>query len=129
MTVPVFPDAELAMLYLLGQAYPDYRFVTSMPATVTDTIVRIHRISGADRGHQVDHPIVDVDVFSPNHADASTAAREIQSALLSLRGAQALNGKAVITRALTINAPRRLPEANPDIVRMNATYELDIHSQ
>lgn len=129
MTVPVFPDAEIALLYLLGQAFTEYRFVTSMPAEVTDTIIRIHRISGADRGHMTDHPIVDIDVYSPKHIDASTAAREIQSALLSTRGAETLNGRVVIQRAITINAPRQIPEANPDITRMGATYELSIHSQ
>lgn len=128
-TAPVFPDAELAMLNLLAPAFPAYRFVTSMPATVASTIVRIHRISGADRGHMVDHPIVDVDVYSPDHGDASTAARNIQSNILSMTGIQTLNNKAVISRAITISGPRQLPEANPDITRMGATYELSIHNQ
>jgi hypothetical protein len=132
MTIPAFPDAEMALMYVLAQAFTDdgIRFVTVMPAgDLSQTTVRLSRISGADRGHFMDHPIIDVDVFAMDHGEASTVARDIQAAILSLRGAETLNGKAVISHPLTINAPRRVPEVNPKITRMNATYEISIQVQ
>jgi hypothetical protein len=91
-------------------------------------VVRVHRISGADRGHFVDHPIVDVDVFDPDHGNAMLVAREIRASLLGLHSAIVLAGQAVIVNVVTINGPRRIPEANPNIVRINATYEVRTHN-
>lgn len=127
MSVPVFPDIESALLYALVPLEPDIRFVTSMPASVTSIVARIHRISGAPRDIHVDRPIVDIDVFGPAFevGSVSTAAREIQADILSLMGKKVTNG--VIQHAVTIAGPRPLPEANPDLVRYSATYEIQIH--
>lgn len=127
MTVPVFPDAESMVLYALVPLEPDIRFVTVMPASVTDITARVHRTSGANRNIGVDRPIIDVDVFGPKtqSGNVSTAAREIQSDLLSLMGAVVTNG--VIQHVSTVVGPRSLPEANVDLVRYSATYEILIH--
>lgn len=129
MTVPVFPDAESMLLYALVPSFPDIRFVTIMPAgDLKQTTVRIHKISGANRDIGIDRPIVDIDVygFKAEAGNVSLAAREIQSFVLSLMGTQTTNG--VVQRASTIAGPRPLPEANPDLVRYTATYEMQIHS-
>jgi hypothetical protein len=54
-------------------------------------------------------------------------AREIRASLLALHSAIVLAGQAVIVNVVTINGPRRIPEANPNIVRINATYEVRTH--
>lgn len=127
MTVPVFPDVESALLYALVPLNPDIRFVTVMPANVSTVVARVHRIAGAPRDIHVDRPIVDIDVFGPasEAGNISVAARSIQSDVLSLMGKVVANG--VIQHAVTIAGPRSLPEANPDLVRYGATYEIQIH--
>jgi hypothetical protein len=127
MTVPVFPDAESAVLYALVPLNPDIRFVTVMPADVSSIVARVHRISGANRDIGVDRPIIDIDVFGPvtQTGNVSAAARQIQSDMLSLMSAQVSNG--VITHVTTVAAPRSLPEVNPELVRYSATYEMMVH--
>jgi len=121
------PDAESALLYALVPAFPSMRFVTSVPGgDMPQTTVRIHRISGAGRDIQVDRPIIDVDVFGlkAEMGNVSTAAREIQGYIMGLHSAMVTNG--VIIHATTITGPRSLPEANQDLCRYSATYEINI---
>lgn len=130
MTVPapVLPDIESALLYALVPMEPDIRFVTIMPAgDVTGIVARLHRISGAPRNIHVDRPIVDIDVYGSRSevGTVSAAARSIQADIHSFAGIKVANG--VIQHANTIAGPRQLPEANPDIVRYSATYEILIH--
>lgn len=127
MTIPVFPDIESALLYALVPLEPDIRFVTSMPASVSSIVARIHRISGAPRDIYVDRPLVDVDVFGPKSdtGNVSAAARSIQRDILSFMGKVVTNG--VIQHAVTIAGPRQLPEENSDLARYSATYEIQIH--
>jgi hypothetical protein len=126
-SVPTFPDAESALLYALVPLEPDVRFVTAMPGELNGITARVHRISGANRNIGVDNPIVDIDVFGPKAetGSVSNAARDIQGDVLSLMGKVVANG--VIQHATTVVGPRQLPEANPNIVRYSATYELHIH--
>lgn len=128
MTVPTFPDAESALMYALVPEFPDIRFVTSMPGgQLPQTTVRLHRISGANRNIGVDNPIVDIDVFGLKSevGQISADARDIQAFVLGLMSARVTNG--VIVHATTVTGPRSLPEANQDLVRYSATYELHIH--
>jgi hypothetical protein len=128
MTVPVFPDAESALLYALVPEFPDIRFVTYMPAgELSMTTARLHRISGSNRDIGIDRPVIDVDVFGlrTEIGQVSVAAREIQAFILSLMSVQVMNG--VIVHVTTVNGPRSLPEANQDLCRYSATYEVMIH--
>lgn len=128
MTIPIFPDAELILLYALAPLEPEIRFVTRMPTgDLEQTTALIHRISGANRNIGVDRPIVDIDVFGlkADMGDVSAAARSIQSDVLSLMGVETMIG--VIQHVTTVNGPRTLPEDNPYIVRYSATYELQVH--
>lgn len=127
--VAAFPDIESALLYALVPLEPSIRFVTVLPAGDSDLIIaRIHRISGANRDIYVDRPIVDVDVFGlkSQSGNVSTAARNIQSDILSFNNKRITNG--VIQHASTIVGPRQLPEVNQLYVRYSASYEVKIHS-
>jgi hypothetical protein len=123
-----FPDVEVALMFALVPMEPDIRFVTTMPAGDLKVITaRIARTSGANRNIWIDKPIVDIDVwgFKTAPMDVSAAARDIQADLLSLMGIQVQTG--VIQHVLTSIGPRPIPEVNPDLVRYNATYEVNIH--
>jgi hypothetical protein len=127
--IGVFPDVAVELIYLLASKFPGQRMVTRLPADMqAKTVIRIHRISGANRNIAIDRPVIDGDVFSPTgEDDASSVGRQLQAALLSLQGAESLNG--VIQRVVTINGPRWLPEANQRLVRYGATYEVFIRSK
>jgi hypothetical protein len=128
--VSAFPDAESVLLFVLVPKFPDIRFVTIMPAgELKQMTARVSRISGANRTDAyIDRPIVDIDVFGDKSqaGSVSAAARDIQAEVLSLMSTIVLNG--VVQRAFTITGPRSIPEANPDIVRYGATYELQVHA-
>lgn len=124
-----FPSAELMLLAYMGQQFAneDWRFSTKLPETISVPTVRFKRISGAARNIRMDHPIVDLDVFSGDYGISDSVSREIQAAMLGLRGTQVLN-LGVITSVTVINGPRWLPDPNEDLQRFNATYELHVHA-
>jgi hypothetical protein len=129
VVVDSFPDAESAVLYVLGQCFGNFRFVTSVPAgDLAQITARIRRISGASRDIYLDRPIIDIDVFGPasQHAATSQAARDIEAVMISLASQKVLKG--VIQHASVISGARQLPEANVDVVRYSATYEVLIHA-
>jgi hypothetical protein len=126
------PDVEVALLYALGQMEPNIRFATVMPTgDLTKITARIRRISGTMGTHiWMDHPIVDIDVWGQTNqgikmADVSAAARNIQADMQSLNSAIVLNG--VIQHITVISGPKFVTEANPGLVRNNASYLVRIH--
>jgi hypothetical protein len=129
-TIRPFPDPETMLMYALVPINPStWRFVTILPAgDSSDIIVRFRRSGGTNRNIYVDQPTVDVDVFGPKSqvGTVSNAARTIQSQILSLASAVVSNG--VIQHAFTVQGPRQLPEVNPNYVRYNAMYQLQIHA-
>jgi hypothetical protein len=131
-TVTVMPDAEMAVLYALGQMEPNIRFVTIMPTgDLTKITARIRRIGGTMGRHiWVDHPIIDIDIWGQTNkgfkmADVSAAARNVQADMQSLNSAQVLNG--VIQHVTIISGPKIISEVNQNLVRNSATYLVRIH--
>ena len=122
----MFPSAELLVIGALAPSFPDYRFVTTLPATLPAVCARITRISGAARSVVLDQSVIDIDVFTGDYGTSDLASREIQSAMLSIRGKPQLIG--VIASVNVVNGPRRLPDPNPALFRFNATYELHAHA-
>jgi hypothetical protein len=116
------------LMYALVPQNPDIRFVTVMPyGDPVKITARIRRTGGIVVHIGIDRPIIDIDVFGfkSQIGNVSTAAREIQSQVMSLMSAIVPNG--VIQHASTIMSPRQLPEVNPKLVRYSATYELSVH--
>jgi hypothetical protein len=127
-TLTTFPDVESALMFALVPLFPAYRFVTSLPAgDPTKITVRITRSGGGNTKIWVDEPSVEIDVwgFRSDTMSASIAARQIQSAVLSLFGIQLQNG--VIQHVSTVSGPRPLPEVNPKLCRYNSSYIVRIH--
>lgn len=122
-----FADVEVELFGYLSTRYSSLRFSTSLPGQISQTTVRIKRISGANRDVLIDRAIVDIDVYSPtSEADASTQARAIQATLLAMTGTATSNG--VVQRVMTINGPRWLPTDNQSLTRYGATYEISIRA-
>jgi hypothetical protein len=127
-TLTMFPDVESALMFALVPKFPDIRFVTILPGgNMPKITTRIVRSGGGNPKIWVDEPTVEIDTwgFSNDTMSASIAAREIQSAVLSLAGTQVQNG--VIQHVSTVSGPRRLPEVNSALCRYNATYTVRIH--
>jgi hypothetical protein len=130
--VTPMPDAEIAILYALGQMEPNIRFVTIMPTgDLAKITARIRRIGGTMGRHiWVDHPVIDIDIWGQTNkgftmADVSTAARSVQADMQSLNSAQVLNG--VIQHVTIISGPKIIAEENKNLVRNSATYLVRIH--
>jgi hypothetical protein len=130
--VTPMPDAEIALLYALGQMEPNVRFVTIMPTgDLSKITARIRRVGGTLGRHiWVDHPIVDIDIWGQTNkgmtsGDVSTAARSIQADMQSLNSAKVLNG--VIQHVTVISGPKMVSEVNTNLVRNNASYLVRIH--
>jgi hypothetical protein len=130
--VTPMPDAEIAILYALGQMEPNIRFTTIMPTgDLTKITARIRRIGGTMGRHiWVDHPVIDIDIWGQTNqgftmAEVSTAARSVQADMQSLNSAKVLNG--VIQHVTIISGPKIVSEVNKNLVRNNATYLVRIH--
>jgi len=130
--VDAFPDSELvlvaALTPLLQRRFGNnLRVVTILPANITNPVVRVKRTSGAQRDIVLDRPILDVDTFWTDYGLASTISRQVAAELLSIRGAQLVNG--VITNVNVIQGSRWLPDPSPDLFRFNASYEVFMHGR
>jgi hypothetical protein len=129
--IPIFPDAELLLVAgltpLLQGVFGSggVRVVTILPATIAVPTVRIKRISGANRSIALDRPILDCDTFASDYGTASIVARQVTASLLALRGVATVNG--VIGNVNVIQGPRWLPDADMNLSRFNASYEVFTH--
>ena len=125
-TVDIFPDVEVMLVSVMAPLFPDYRFVTILPENIVRTTCRFKRIAGAARDIRIDRPIIDADVFDFDYGNSDLVAREVQAALLSLRGKPLMNG---VVQSVTVNiGPHWLPDPNTKLFRSNATYEINVHS-
>jgi hypothetical protein len=123
--VDPFPSVEVMLVAMMAPLFPDYRFVVTLPKDVVKPTCRFTRTSGAARDIRVDRPIVDADVYASDKNVSDQVAREVQAALLSLRGAMTLNG--VVQAVNVIVGPRWLPDPNPNLERSSASYEVRVH--
>ena len=130
MPVPTaqFPDIELLLItWLKDQGPITGRVTNDLPANITGTVIRVLKISGANRSIRVDRPIVDIDVFSDDYADAIAQARLVQNLILfGLRATQTPQG--YVQLATTVIGPRWMADVNPALVRYGASYELHCHA-
>lgn len=125
------PDAELLLVAgltpLLQAVFGSggVRVVTILPAEIAVPTVRIKRISGAQRTIALDRPILDADTFASDYGTSSLISRQVTASLLMLRGQAVTSG--VIGNVNVIQGPRWLPDADPNLFRFNASYEVFTH--
>lgn len=124
LPTPVFPDVEhLIVVFLTDAERVPPRVLTKLPLPLVPPVVRVTRTSGANRSIYVDRPIVDIDVFGDDYADASNLARVIQNLLLfTLRATTTPDG--TVQDVTTVIGPRWMPDVNPNLVRYGASYEI-----
>jgi len=127
-SVESFPDADALVIHFLNlSAAVSAPVMATLPLEITSTVVRVTRIGGANRDIRVDRPLVDVDVFSPTREQAMDVARACQNELLfTLRGTTTPDG--TVQHVTTTIGPHWLPDINPNLVRVSATYELHVHA-
>lgn len=128
-TVDVLPDVEQLLVRWLSSpasGVDSYAYCTRLPADITATTVRISRTSGTNRSIRVDRPIVDADVYALAEADAQEAGRLIQQALLNMRGVTTEDG--YVQHVSTVIGPRWMPDVNPALFRVGASYEFHTHA-
>lgn len=119
------PDVEVVLTAWLA-ARLSVRTCTETPADLDAIlpVVQIERIGGGTERFS-DHPRVSVDVYAPS-ADASMAlARQVQEALMSLRGDAA---GAVVRDVRCDSGPSRRPYVNPAVDRRGATYTVSLRA-
>jgi hypothetical protein len=125
-----FPDIEILLVAYL-HTKTSLRVVTDLPANLDEIlpVIRVTRISGADRDYRLDRPIVDVDVFAADRAGASALSGQVRDLLRNqLQYGDAVQPTGVVTSVETIAGPRWLPDPNTSLRRFNATYELCVHA-
>lgn len=124
----MFPDIEQLLVAYLNEV-TDERVVTDLPSNLDQIlpVVRLIRVSGADNDYKLDRPIVDVDVFAKDRAEAFGLARRVQ-ALLRFELPTITRPGGVVTAVSTIVGPRWLPDTNTNLRRVQATYEVVAHA-
>lgn len=124
----MFPDIEQLLVAYLDEVL-DERTLTDLPADLDQIlpVVRLTRVSGADDDYKLDRPIVDVDVYAKDRAGAFGLARRVQ-ALLRFELPTVICPGGVVTAVSTIVGPRWLPDANTNLRRVQATYEVVAHA-
>lgn len=135
VTVPVLPSIEVAIITELTTQFGDtYRFASTLPEGILKMssqgkiVSRVKRIAGAPQTASPfdDRPVVDIDTFTGVYGTSDLAGRQIQAALLNLRGKQLTIGVVQFTRVIV--APRWLPDPNPELFRFGATYQFHFHA-
>ncbi len=125
-----FPDIEILLVAYLHTKTAK-RVVTDLPANLDDIlpVIRVTRVSGADRDYKLDRPIVDVDVFAADRAGASALSGQVRDLLRNhLPYADAVQPTGVVTSVETIAGPRWVLDPNINLRRFNASYEICVHS-
>jgi hypothetical protein len=120
MTLPVWPDADVACLALLtpwgetGLRIPDDGVDAHLP------YILLH-ISGGSDDRITDYASLDISVYHRSLGEAKETASAIRSFLE--HGGPHIVGGQVIDRFGTTARPQELPFGTPDVFRVVATYQ------
>lgn len=131
MTERRIPSIERVLVAWLPARIGGVRVTAELPANHPLPIVAVDRIAGADADYKLDRPVVDIDVYGSDRAQAQGLAEEIRHQVRHELPQQTVvvgDLAVVITRVRTIVAPRSLPHANTGVRRYTASYELYVHT-
>lgn len=128
----MFPDIEILIVAYL-KAKTGKRVVTDLPAgddlMSKLPLYRVTRVSGEDQDYKLDRPIIDLDVFAANRETASLMSRQALDLLRNhLPYEDAVQPTGVVTSVGTVVGPRWLPDANTNLRRFQASYEIVLHA-
>lgn len=120
-----YPDAELVMLDLLA---PVAATVTHTDDDLTAPTVQVARVGGSDDG-VTDRPRIQVTCYGATRAQAWALAEQARQ-IVTAAGGTAVSGDNVtgiyIDSARTATPAQQLPERNPDLRTVTATYLLGL---
>jgi hypothetical protein len=119
VVLPNWPDAELVMIDLLAPVPGEV--VTFTPASFAAPLVRVLRVGGEDDGI-TDYPQVEVTCFGATRPAAWSMAEQCRQIILA-SGGEAPGG-VLIDFARTDTPAQQLPDPNPDLRVVTATYRL-----
>lgn len=128
----MFPDVEILIVAYL-KAKTGKRVVTDLPAgddlMSKLPLYRVTRVSGEDQDYKLDRPIIDLDVFAADRATASLMSRQALDLLRNhLPREDSVQPTGVVTSVDTVVGPRWLPDANTNLRRFQASYEIVLHT-
>lgn len=124
-----YVDVEVLLVAYL-KAKTGKRVLTDLPADLAEILPlhRLTRVSGADNDYRLDQSVVNVDTFAADRAQAYTLANAVRDVLRNdLPTVDAVRPTGVVTAVRTIVAPRWLPDSNPNLRRVQASYEVITH--
>jgi hypothetical protein len=143
VAVDLWPDAELLLITYFGQLgdpLGSYSYCTKLPAQVetatgpvvfSTPVVRVTRTSGTGRSIRVERPIMDIDVYSDDLEVSQLAARLVSQAIRNMRAVAVSdadsNRLGSVQHVDQIIGCRWLPDVNPHIFRVGASYEVHCH--
>lgn len=122
-------DIELELISRGTARFPDAVVRDELDNNLADELptIQIQQIPGGDDdGLKVSRPLVDIDVYAANRADAIALAREVHDWVTrELRGSTSDTAVIGLTKGLTLPAPR--PYENTALRRVGATYAIFCH--
>ncbi|TDC92355.1 hypothetical protein E1161_13355 [Saccharopolyspora aridisoli] len=115
-----FPDAEQVVMALLE---PLATVVVVSPREISNSLIQIHRAGGADDG-VTDIARLETECIACSRHDAWRLAEAVRQRVLN--AAASVHAGALIDRTAVEIAPQQVPDDNPDIRRVVATYRLSM---
>ncbi|MFI9123883.1 hypothetical protein ACIGW0_31580 [Streptomyces bikiniensis] len=117
-------EVEAVLAPWLGTVIDGLQYGAETPPDLEDRLpfVRVERLGGPDNRFR-QHPTVAVDVFAATADEARATSRDVQKALLALRGE--VRG-AVISDVRCDSGPSPQPWANDEVHRRGALYTVTL---
>jgi hypothetical protein len=115
-----FPDAERVAVELLHPLAPA---MVVTPRQITEPIIQVRRVGGTDDG-VTDFARIEVGCIAFTRHEAWHLAEAVRQRILNARAT--VHGGALIDRTAVEIAPQQIPDENPDIRRVVATYRLSM---
>lgn len=126
------PDTELLVVnYLREQLDGVAEVGLAVPGDedIFDRVpfVRVTRTSGPGRHRErLDSPVVDIDVWDTSNAAVNATGGLVRALMSAIRGYHDTDLNSVVTQAAETVGPQRLPEDNPQLVRLGFTVGLTV---
>ncbi|GAA2812793.1 hypothetical protein [Saccharopolyspora taberi] len=115
-----FPDAERVVMALLGDLAT---VVVVTPREIIEPLIQVHRAGGSDNG-VTDVARLETECIALSRHDAWRLAEAVRQRILN--SGATVHGGALIDRTAVEIAPQQIPDENPDIRRVVATYRLSM---
>ena len=134
MTISTYGDVEALLVYWLKTVVGLTNVVTEQPTNL-QFVLPLHvveRFGGGDTGELgLDVANVDIDTFAADRTTAKNTAELVRWWLrMKLPGWRSLDGRTVVSRVETIQAPTNRPwDSRNAVRRFGGTYRIHLHTR